>query len=156
MHNNDKISAHFTLGELTFSDTAARQNIDNTPSPDIIEKLTRIANEILEPVRIHYGVGFRPNSCYRCPTLNKAVGSSSKSQHCKGEAVDIEVPGISNYDLAKWITENLEFDQIILENYRSGEPTSGWVHVSLKPAGQPNRKVALTYSNRHYTNGLHA
>ena len=156
MSNNQKVSKHFTLGELTFSDTACRKGIDNTPSPEMVEKLTRLANEILEPIRTHYGTPFRPNSCYRCPTLNKAVGSTNKSQHCKGEAVDVEVSGVSNYDLATWITENLEFDQVILENYTSGEPTSGWVHVSLKPAGQSNRKMALTYSNRTYTNGLHA
>ena len=156
MNKNEKISKHFTLGELIFSSTASRKGIDNTPSPEIAENLKRIANEILEPIRTHYGVPFRPNSGYRCPTLNSAIGGSSKSQHCKGEAVDVEVPGVSNYDLAKWVTENLAHDQVILENYTSGEPTSGWVHVSLKPAGEENRKMVLTYSNKTYTNGLHA
>ena len=156
MNNNEKISPHFTLGEMIYSDTASRKGIDNIPSPEIVEKLKRIANEILEPIRKHYNIPFRPNSCYRCIELNTAIGSSNKSQHCKGEAVDIEVPSISNYDLAKWITENLEHDQIILENYTSGEPTSGWVHVSLKPEEEKNRRMVLTYSNRTYTNGLHA
>ncbi len=156
MHNNDKLSDHFCLGELIFSETAARKHIDNTPPADIEANLIRLCEHILEPVRQHYGKPFRPNSCYRGPELNSAVGGSAKSQHCKGEAVDIEVPGVSNYDLAKWIEQNLEFDQLILECYRSGEPTSGWVHVSLKPPGLTNRKQALTYSNRKYTSGLHA
>ena len=115
MHNNDKLSDHFCLGELTFSETAARKHIDNLPPTDIAENLRRLCEVVLEPVRRHYGRPFRPNSGYRCPELNTAVGGSATSQHCKGEAVDIEVPGVSNYDLAKWIEQNLEFDQLILE-----------------------------------------
>jgi len=103
---------------------------------------------------MHYGKPFRPNSGYRSSELNTAVGGSSTSQHCRAEAVDIEIPGVSNYDLAVWIAHNLEFDQVILECYRQGEPTSGWVHVSLTSEGEVNRAVALTYSNRAYTKGL--
>jgi len=154
MNRNEKLSPHFTLGELIRSETADRKGIDNTPPGHLLPKLTRLCTDILEPIRMHYGKPFRPNSGFRGEDLNKAVGGSSKSQHCKAEAVDIEIPGISNYDLAEWITNNLEFDQVILECYRQGEPSSGWVHVSLKEEGSVNRKVALTYSNRKYTQGL--
>jgi zinc D-Ala-D-Ala carboxypeptidase len=75
--------------------------------------------------------------------LNKAVGGSATSQHCKGEAVDMEVPGVPNYELAKWIQDNLEFDQLILEFYTSGIPDSGWVHCSYKHGG-PQRNSVLT------------
>jgi hypothetical protein len=155
MHNNDKLSEHFSLGELIRSAMAERKHIDNTPPDEIAENLKYLCQQVLEPIRQHYGKPFRPNSCYRSPELNTAIGGSANSQHCKGEAVDIEVPGVSNYDLARWVEQNLEFDQLILECYCPGEPTSGWVHVSLKSSGQTNRKQVLTYSNRKYTPGLH-
>ena len=154
MGRNEKLSPHFTLGELIKSETAERKGIDNMPPDNLIPKLKRLCTEILEPVRLHYGKPFRPNSGYRSAELNNAIGGSSSSQHCKAEAVDIEVPGVSNYDLAVWIKDNIDFDQLILECYRRGEPTSGWVHVSLKSEGEKNRLVALTYSNRQYTQGL--
>ena len=154
MNRNEKLSEHFTLGELIRSSTAERKGIDNMPPDEIIPKLKRLCMEVLEPIRIHYGVPFRPNSGYRCEVLNKEIGGSSKSQHCHGEAVDVEIPGVSNYDLALWIEENLDFDQLILECYRSGEPSSGWVHISLKSKADENRSIALTYSNRSYSEGL--
>jgi len=153
MNRTDKLSEHFTLGELIRSETADRLGIDNMPPAEIIPKLKHLCVEILEPIRQHYGKPFRPNSGYRSPEVNQAVGSSTTSQHCKGEAVDIEIPGVSNYELAVWIRDNLTFDQVILECYRPGEPNSGWVHVSLK-AGETNRAEVLTYSNKHYTYGF--
>ncbi|NOR25572.1 MAG: peptidase M15A [Desulforhopalus sp.] len=154
MDRNEKLSEHFTFGELIRSEMAERKGIDNTPPQDLIPKLKRICEKLLEPVRKHYGVPFRPNSGYRSPELNKEIGGAKKSQHCLAEAVDIEVAGVSNYDLSVWIRDNLDFDQVILECYRQGEPTSGWVHVSLKDSGATNRSVALTYSNRKYSEGL--
>lgn len=156
MDRNEKLSEHFTLGELIKSGTADRKGMDNTPSDHLIPKLRRLCNEILEPIRANYGKPFRPNSGYRSVELNEAIGGASTSQHCLAEAVDIEIPGLSNYDLALWITNNLEFDQVILECYRLGEPSSGWVHISLKEKGEVNRSIALTYSNRVYTEGLMA
>ena len=96
---------------------------------------------VVQPVRDKFGVTVI-NPGYRGPALNEAVGGSSKSQHCKGEAVDIECPGIANYDVADFIKENLEFDQLILEFYTPGIPDSGWVHVSYKH--EANRKSVLT------------
>jgi len=154
MNSRQKLSDHFTLGELTRSSTAARKGIDNAPPAELIPNLERLCREILEPVRAHYGIPFTPNSGYRSPSLNREIGGSPKSQHCRGEAVDLELPGISNYDLALWIRENLPFDQLILECYQPGDPSSGWVHVSLKPEDEGNRGIALTFSNRTYSSGL--
>jgi len=154
MDRNRKLSPHFTLGELIRSETAERKGIDNTPPPDVIPKLTRLCEEILEPVRGHYGVPFRPNSGYRSEALNREIGGSPRSQHCLGEAVDIEIGGISNYDLATWIRANLSFDQLILECHHRGVPNSGWVHVSLKPEEEENCYIAMTYSSRKYIDGL--
>lgn len=154
MNRKEKLSEHFTLGELISSESAERKGIDNMVPDNLLPKLKRLCSEILEPVRSHYGIPFRPNSGYRSLELNKEIGGASNSQHCKAEAVDLEIPGISNYDLAVWIRDNLKFDQLILECYRSGEPTSGWVHVSLKNINEVNRDLTLTYSNRTYKEGL--
>ena len=127
INRNEKLSEHFTLGELIKSETAERKGIDNTPPDNLIPKLKHLCLEILEPVRSHYGKPFRPNSGYRSPKLNKEIGGSKESQHCKAEAVDIEIAGISNYELARWIRDNLKYDQVILECYKPGEASSGWL-----------------------------
>ncbi len=154
MDRKQKISAHFTLGELIRSATADRKGIDNLPPAEIIPKLKRLCEEVLEPIRSHYDIPFRPNSGYRSPGLNSEIGGSANSQHCLGEAVDIELHGVSNFELAQWVEQNLAYDQLILECYRQDEPTSGWVHISLKENSQANRKVALTYSKRKFLSGL--
>ena len=108
-----------------------RLGIDNTPGNDERVALVELCNRILEPVRRHFGIPFSPNSAYRRPELNKAIGASSKSQHQTGHAVDIELIGVDNYDLAKWIETNLNFDQLILEFY-TGDPRSGWTGVDAE------------------------
>ena len=137
-----RLSKNFTMAEFTKSQTAERKGIDNTPQGEHLEAAKTLFAEVVQPVRDNFGIT-TINSGYRCPELNKAVGGSSKSQHCKGEAVDIEVPGIPNAVLAKWIRDNLEFDQLILEFYTPGIPDSGWVHVSYKADGE-NRRSILT------------
>lgn len=138
-----QLSEHFNLKEFTKSETAIRKRIDNTPSSQHASNLKLVCEKILEPVRNHFGKPIRINSGYRGPALNSAVGGSSKSQHCNGEAVDFEIDGIPNPELAKWVSENCEFDQIILEFYDPKEgPNSGWVHASYS-AGK-NRKQKLT------------
>ncbi len=154
MKRSDRLSKHYVLGELVRSETAERKGIDNMPPEEYIPKLKRLCEKILEPIYAHFRVPFSPNSGYRSPELNAAIGGSSRSQHCKAEAVDIEVPGVSNYDLAVWIRDNLEYDQLILEYYQPGDPHSGWVHVSLKPEGERNRQMVLTYSGHQYHQGL--
>lgn len=150
---NMMLSDHFSLAELIFSETALRMDIDNTPPASEIEKLKDLCIFILEPVREHFGVAFRPNSGWRGMDLNHEVGGSEDSQHCKAEAVDIEVPSVSNWDLAYWIKHNLTFDQLILEHHVPGIPTSGWVHVSSKSSGKLRMEV-LTYANGKWTPGL--
>lgn len=139
-----RVSTNFTLAELTKSQTALRLGIANMPHTPTIERLRLVCLNILEPVRKRFNIPFSPNSGYRSPQLNRIIGGAPSSQHVTGEAVDFEIPGISNYDLAVWIRDNLEFDQLILEAYTVGTPNSGWVHVSYKATG--NRKEVLTAS----------
>ena len=136
-----RLSKNFTLQEFTKSQTALRRGLDNTPSDEHLAKAKELFENVVQKVRDHFGVTVI-NSGYRGPSLNEAVGGSTKSQHCKGEAVDIECPGTANYDVANFIKDNLEFDQLILEFYTPGVPDSGWVHVSYKSEG--NRKIVLT------------
>ena len=98
-----QLSDHFTLSELTKSSTAERRGIANEPGSTEIENLITVCDQILEPVREHYGIPFAPNSGFRGLELNRAIGSSDTSQHVKGEAVDFEVPGIANKDVALWV-----------------------------------------------------
>ena len=136
-----RVAPNFSLPELTKSSTADRMGLDNTPASDqILVNLTNVANHILQPVRDHFGP-VRVNSGYRGPALNKAVGGSSKSQHCHGEAADFECSRVGNDELAEWVRDNLEFDQLILEFYQQGKPSSGWVHCSYKTNGDNRQKV---------------
>ena len=130
------------MAEFTKSQTAERKGIDNTPEGEHLEAAQALFENVVQPVRDHFGPTVI-NSGYRSPALNEAVGGSSTSQHCKGQAADIEVPGTPNADLAQWIVDNVDFDQVILEFYTPGIPDSGWVHVSYKADGD-NRKSILT------------
>ena len=136
-----RLSENFSLQEFTKSQTAERRGIDNTPVEGHIENAKALFENVVQPVRDNFGVTVI-NSGYRCGDLNYAIGGSNTSQHCKGEAVDIECPGTPNYDVAKWVEDNLDFDQLILEFYTPGIPDSGWVHISYKTEG--NRKSVLT------------
>lgn len=151
-----KLSENFTMAEFIKSDTANRLGIDNTPEGEHLENAKALFENVVQKVRDHFGPTVI-NSGYRCPELNEAVRGSKTSQHCHGEAADIEVPGVANGDLAQWIVDNLDFDQVILEFYTPGEPSSGWVHVSYKADGT-NRKSILTASRVDgktvYTNGI--
>jgi len=137
-----RLSKNFTMAEFTKSQTAERRGIDNTPEGDHLEAAKALFENVVQKVRDHFGPTVI-NSGYRSPELNEAVGGSSRSQHCKGEAADIEVPGVPNAELAEWIRDNLEFDQLILEFYTPGIPDSGWVHVSYLADGD-NRGECLT------------
>ena len=138
-----KITRNFSLQELTKSTTAIRKGIDNLPSTEHLVNLTNLCCHVLQPVRSYFGRVVTINSGYRSPNLNKAVGGSSKSQHCNGEAADFESSRISNPELATWIAKNLEFDQLILEFYDGKDPHSGWGHCSYKKDGT-NRGTTLT------------
>jgi len=143
------LSKNFSLPELVKSQTAERLGIPNNPSADHIYNMGELAENILQPIRNEYGP-FMVSSGYRSVALCEAIGSKATSQHAKGEAVDFEVPGISNYDLAEWISDNLPFDQLILECFTGGN--TGWIHCSYVPDG---RKEELTYSRSlGYRKGL--
>ena len=144
------LSEHFSVAELTKSDPASRLGINNEPRAKVIEKLVLVCENILEPVRNHYGVPFSPNSGFRCLALNREIGSSDKSQHVSGEAVDFEVPGISNKETALWVRDNCDFDQIILEFHKEEDPHSGWVHGSYRGDGK-NRKSAVVFDGKTWS-----
>jgi zinc D-Ala-D-Ala carboxypeptidase len=148
-------SKHFSLREMTKSQTAERRGINNTPDAFAEAYLEMLCEEILEPVRAHYGVPFSPSSGYRSAELCLAIGSTAESQHALGQAADFEVPGIDNYELATWIKKNLAFDQLILEYYTPGQQNSGWVHCSIATSMDEQRNEDLTYSKADgYKRGL--
>ena len=136
-----RLSKNFALSEMVKSATAERLNVDNSPSDIHLVNLTHLAIHILQPVRDQFGV-ITINSGYRSPALNAKVGGSKTSQHCNGQAADFECFSTPNPDLAKWIANNLEFDQLILEFYDGVNPNSGWVHCSYNLMG--NRRKILT------------
>lgn len=147
-----QLSEHFSLSELTKSSVAERLNIKNIPADKEISCLKQVAQNILEPLRKHFDTAFFPSSGYRSLALNRAIHSKDTSQHIKGQAVDIEMPGVSNFDLAEWIYKNLDFDQLILEFYEPNDPHSGWVHCSY--VDKARRHNVLTFANNVYTDGL--
>jgi hypothetical protein len=124
------LTANFSLHEMTKSETALRKGMPNEPTEADIENLKLLAEKVLQPLRDHYGVGIKVNSGYRSPDVNAAVGGSRTSDHCKGQAADIEIAGIPNATLAQYIKDSLQYTQLILEFYTPGIPDSGWVHVS--------------------------
>lgn len=128
-----QLSANFSLHELSKSETALRMGFDNTPTKEAEAHLKLLCDNILQPVRDHYKKGVKVNSAYRSPESNAAVGGSKTSDHCKGMAADIEIPGVANAELAEYIKANYKFTQLILEFYTPGIPDSGWVHVSYDP-----------------------
>jgi len=136
-----KLTENFSLNELTKSQTAERKGIDNTPSTEHQENLKSLCEMILQPIRDHFGQVVSVSSGYRSPELCVAIGSSTQSQHAKGQASDFEIFGVSNKELADWIDENLDYDQLILEYWKESDPNSGWIHCSFNTQG--NRKQYL-------------
>ena len=133
-----KLSPNFTLEELTHSETAERQGLDNTPNEDVKANLTRLAR-FLEEVRAILKRPIMVNSAYRSPKVNEAIGSKPTSQHCNGCAADIKVPGLTPNDIVKELLKtNLEYDQLIRE-------FDAWVHISIpnKFADKPRRQVLI-------------
>lgn len=149
-----KLSENFSLREMTKSQTAIRLGLRNEPNQRHIEALRNLCENILQPVRDYYDTPFSPSSGFRSTALCLAIGSRETSQHAKGQAADFEVPNVSTYDLAVFIRDNLDFDQLILECYEKGDPKSGWVHCSYVSRAE-NRKQVLTYiRSEGYSVGL--
>jgi zinc D-Ala-D-Ala carboxypeptidase len=149
-----KLSANFSLNELTKSDTAIRHDIDNTPSMQVIENLQDLVDNVLQPLREKFGP-IVVTSGYRSPAVNKAIGGSPTSDHCLGYAADFEA-SIDNRELAIYIRDTMSFKQLILEFYRDGVPDSGWVHCSFqKDANKGQVLTAKKVNGRtQYTNGI--
>ena len=147
-----QLSKHFKLEEFTKSMTATRKGIKNEPGSGDIKNLENICYEILEPVRAHFDKPITITSGYRSEELCEAIGAKPTSQHTKGEAADFELAGISNLQVALWIQNNCDFDQLILEFWKDDAPNAGWVHCSFKEGS--NRKQVLTFNGKNYTNGL--
>jgi zinc D-Ala-D-Ala carboxypeptidase len=140
------LTKNFTLEEMTKSETALRHDLENTPNEQEISAMKLLAEKVLQPVRDHFGKGVKVNSGFRNQDVNQKVGGSRNSDHIRGQAADIEIPGIPNAELAEWIKDNLEFNQLILEFYTPGVPDSGWVHVSYIP--EDNKKQVLTATKK--------
>jgi zinc D-Ala-D-Ala carboxypeptidase len=138
------LTKNFTLEEMTKSETALRYDIDNTPNEQEISAMKLLAEKVLQPVRDHFGKGVKVNSGFRNQDVNQKVGGSRNSDHIRGQAADIEIPGVPNAELAEWIKDNLEFNQLILEFYTPGVPDSGWVHVSYIPEANRNQVLTAT------------
>jgi hypothetical protein len=148
------LSKNFTLAEMTKSQEALRRGIDNTPDPFIQKNLQLLCENVLQPIRDHFGP-VNVSSGYRSKALNDAVNGSKVSDHMAGCAADIEV-SVSNLELAKWIAENLSFTQLILEFYSTTDPRAGWVHVSYVKDNLKKQLLTATKVNGKvvYTNGL--
>lgn len=124
-----QLSKHFTLAEMIQSQTAVRNGLDNTPTPAVVLALEALCDNLLEPVREHFGRPVLVSSGYRSPAVNRKAGGSPTSQHRLGEAADFTVQGVSNLVVARWIRDSLKYDQLI---YEFGE--AGWIHASWSTA----------------------
>lgn len=139
-----KISEHLSLNEVTNSSTAKRLGIDNTPTDAHLNNLKLLAEKVFEPVRNHFGKPIGVSSGYRSQALNEATpGSSATSQHCTGEALDLDQDnlgtGITNKMVFEYIKNNLEFDQLIWEYGTDSNPD--WVHVSYESSGKQRKQI---------------
>jgi hypothetical protein len=138
-----QISKHLSLAEVSRSETAKRKGIDNTPSGAHLENFKKLAENIFEPIREHFAVPIHISSGYRSKELNTAIGGSLTSQHCQGEAIDIDMDGspsgVSNADVFNYIKDKLNFDQLIWEFGTDKNPD--WVHVSYESTGKQRKQI---------------
>jgi hypothetical protein len=137
-----QLSTNLSLAEVTRSETAKRRGISNMPTPEHIENFKKLAINIFQPIREHFGKPIIISSGYRSAELNKAIGGSLSSQHCSGEAIDIDMDGtdITNAQVFNYIKDNLNFDQMIWEFGTDTNPD--WVHVSFA-SNRSQRKQIL-------------
>lgn len=139
-----KISEHLDLAEVIRSESAKRAGVSNMPTEEHIKNLKLLAENIFEPIRANFRMPIRISSGYRSRSLNSLIGGSMTSQHCKGEAIDIDMDGnphgLTNADIFNYIKDNLPFDQVIWEFGDAKNPD--WVHVSYSSTGK-QRKQAL-------------
>jgi len=143
-----KISDHITYAEAIHSNTAKRKGIDNTPSEAQVVAMKLLAEKIFEPLRKWVGGPIKVNSFFRSEILNESIGGASSSQHCKGQAIDIDdVYGKkTNADMYHWIQTNLDYDQMIWEFGTDMQPN--WIHVSYV-SEEKNRNKCLKAYKEH-------
>jgi hypothetical protein len=136
-----QLSKNLALSEVTRSETAKRKGISNMPTPEHIENFKKLAENVFQPIRDHFGVPIRISSGYRSKALNTAVGGSLSSQHCSGEAIDIDMDGtsITNKQIFDFVKDNLNFDQMIWEFGTDKNPD--WVHVSYESTGKQRKQI---------------
>ena len=148
-NNMENISKNITYAEAIHSQTAKRKGIDNTPNPTQVENMKLTAEKIFQPLREWVGGPIKINSFFRSPELNEAIGGSKTSQHCKGQAIDIDdVYGyMSNADMYEFIKNNLSFDQMIWEFGNSDNPD--WVHVSYVNEEANRNRCLLAYKDEN-------
>jgi zinc D-Ala-D-Ala carboxypeptidase len=139
------ISTNLSLKEATKSNTARRLGIDNIPDDYAIGNMELIAKKVFQPLREWVGGPIRVNSFYRCEELNRAIGGSSKSQHCEGRAIDLDdiYKHATNAEMFKYIKENLNFDQLIWEF--GDEENPDWIHVSYVSEDQNRNRCLKAY-----------
>ena len=140
-----RISKHISYREGVYSITALRLGLKNDPSDDHLRNMKLLSEKVFEPLRMYVGGPIRINSFYRGPELNKAIGGSRKSQHCHGQAMDIDdTYGVmSNSSMFNWIKDNLDFDQMIWEFGDENNPD--WVHVSYVDPGSNRNRCLKAY-----------
>jgi hypothetical protein len=143
------ISEHVTYKEGVYSNTATRLGLKNEPTEAHLSNMELLSEKVFEPLRMHVNGPIKINSFYRGPELNKAIGGSSKSQHCNGQAMDIDdtYGYMSNADMYEYIKKNLSFDQMIWEFGTDANPD--WVHVSYVNEEANRNRCLLAYKDEN-------
>ena len=145
------ISKHISYKEGVYSRTATRLNIDNKPNDDQMQNMCLIAEEVFEPLRVWVGGPIKINSFFRSPELNKAIGGSTKSQHCHGQAIDLDdtFGRATNAEMYEFIRKYLDFDQMIWEFGDDDNPS--WVHVSYVSEDKNRNRCLKAYKENGKT-----
>ena len=145
------ISKHISEKEGVYSITATRRGIDNIPNSDELNNMRLLAEEVFEPLRSYVGGPIKINSFFRCPELNTAIGGSGKSQHCKGQAIDIDdgFGRATNAEMYHWIKDHMDFDQMIWEFGDDDNPN--WVHVSYVSEDENRNRCLKAYKEKGKT-----
>ena len=138
-----QLSENLSLAEVIRSETAKRKGVSNMPTPEHIENFKLLATKIFQPIREHFGKPIHISSGYRSAALNKAIGGAASSQHCTGEAIDIDMDGtsITNAQIFNYIKDNLIWDQLIWEFGTKDNPD--WVHVSYESTGKQRKQILV-------------
>ena len=146
-----KLSPNLSLAEVTKSATAIKRGIANAPTQEHLQNLKRVAEHVFQPIREHFGKPLAVSSGYRSAQLNELIGGSKRSQHSKGEALDLDADvygGLTNAAVFNYIKDHLTFDQLIWEFGTDEEPA--WVHVSYKAEGNRG-EVLVAYKDNNKT-----